>query len=122
VSDHKIAGCCTLCDKPCFEVMQVNDPHERNPGEPKRLGQPMNDSARITFLLYDGTKTDLTFCGECADLPLAPLFIELWAKNMRTWLRELGNERPEWFMKQYTNGLLCEIGRKTWKELVKRNG
>lgn len=123
MSGYKITGCCSLCDAPCFEVLETQGSGDRNPGEPKRIGQPLPEATRISFLLYDGTKTDLTFCSDCAGLPsLAPYFIELWAKNVRSWMRELGDSRPEWFVKQYANGLLCEIGRKTWKELVRENG
>ena len=120
-SDFKIAGACTLCDKPCFEVMQVYEAHERLPGEPKRLGPPFEDAARVTFLLMDGSKMSLTFCEACA-VALAPeQYIDIWRKVLRSWMREIvGNEarHMNWFPPQFANSLLCELGREPWKELM----
>lgn len=120
---HKIAGCCTICDEPCFEVLARWDDHERHPGEPKRLGSPTEDAVRITFLLYDGTRTDLTFCGNCAADLQPDQYLEIWRKNIRSWMRELsekpeGERNPEWFGRQFANGLLDEMGRQKWKELT----
>lgn len=114
---HKIAGCCSLCDAPCFEVLEVWAPHERNPGEPKRLGGPVDGAVRVTFLLFNGRTTDMTFCSGCAEDVNAAYYPALWRKNIAGWLREQkGN--PEKFKDEFENGLLCELGRKTWEELV----
>ena len=101
MTDHKITGMCSICDHACFVGP----------------GIATEDSVLITFLLYDGTKTDLTFCGACAEDSMQLVFGELWKKNLRSWLRELGEERPKWFVHQLENGILCELGRTKWKEL-----
>lgn len=123
LSEYKISGHCTLCDEPCFDIVQVQEAHERRPGEPKRIGPPLEGSMRITFLLFDGTRTDLTFCADCS-AGLAPdSYIEIWRKNLRSWMRELSEKpeaerKPEWFMRQFSGGLLCEVGRQNWKDLT----
>lgn len=121
---YHVAGSCALCGKQCFEVMALHDEHERLPGEPKRLGAPNKDAHRITFLLMDGTKAMLTFCGECAEQPKEAHYTEMWRRVIRTWMREL-SEKPEdernptWFPLQFSNGLLCELGRSPWTEVWK---
>lgn len=120
MSPHKIIGCCTNCDKPCFEVTAVWGADERTPGEPKQLGSPLDGSVRVTFMLFDGTKTSLTFCAACSG-PWS--YHEIWRKNLRSWMRELswkaeGERMPEWFQRQFSNGLLCEMGRQLWTEAI----
>lgn len=119
MSEFKIAGCCTLCDTPCYDVLATWGADERYPGEPKRLGQP-GDGSRITFMLLDGSKADLTFCSSCAESLNPSLYIPIWHKVLRSWKREMGPDKvePDWFLKSYENGLLAEMGRKTLKELV----
>lgn len=122
MSEYKIIGCCTVCDKQCFEVTAMYREGERFPGEPKQLGAPLEGSVRINFMLIDGTKTSLTFCADCANAPME--YSEIWQKNMRSWIRELsfkpeGERSPEWFQRQFSNGLLCEMGRQLWTEAVK---
>lgn len=121
----KVGGYCTICDVPCFEVMAMYGEGERLPGEPKQIGPPLEGAVRITFLLFDGTKTSLTFCGDCsADIPPSE-YNEIWQKNIRSWMRELSfkaavDRNPPWFKGQFSNGLLCEMGRELWTEAVKR--
>lgn len=124
MSEVKISGACTLCDAMCFEVLGVFEEHERRPGEPKQLGVPNPDAVRISFVLFDGTKTGLTFCGECASSPLHEQYTPIWRKNIRSWQRQLSDKseterNPEWFLRQFSNGILCEMGRQQWTELVK---
>lgn len=120
MSEFKIAGACTCCDAMCFEVMSRNEAHERRPGEPKRLGKPNDDATRITFLLFDGTKTNLTFCGACATALNPDKYLEIWRKVMRSWLREQEDKQDQhqhWFPAQYANGLLVELGRIKFKDI-----
>ncbi len=120
--EFKIAGCCSSCDQPCFEVIQTWSDGERYPGEPKRLGKPLQGAVRIAFMLMDGSKADLTFCASCG-ATLAPAeYTPLWRKVIRSWQRELdkdhaGEPRPDWFARQFDNGLLAEMGRTSWQEL-----
>lgn len=117
MSGKKIAGCCSLCDKPCFEVLARWEKHEKRAGEPKRLGPPMEDSVRVTFLLFNGRRTDMTFCGQCAETLSPDSYPTLWRKNLAGWMREQNGD-PSKFMDEFANGLLCELGRTSWKELV----
>jgi len=120
---HKIGGCCSKCDTPCFEVVQVFDSTEERAGEPKKLGAPLPDSVRVTFLLYDGTQCDLTFCGSCAQELCPAWYVGLWKKCINSWVRELDRKpeaarRPGWLYKQFYNGLLAEVRRVSWKDMI----
>ena len=121
MSDVKLSGCCTLCDEPVFEVVARWQEGERHAGEPRRLGPPLDHARRITFLLLDGSTNDLTFCASCMESLTPAQYPAIWQKNLRSWQREL-NEKPgssmTWLEKQFGNGLLCELVRKTWKELI----
>lgn len=126
MSEHKVIGGCTRCDERCFEVLAMHEAHERRPGEPKQLGKPVEGAVRIEFMLFDGAKTSLTFCANCSTGKLEPDFTALWQKNLRSWGRELAEKpeaerMPDWYKKQFANGLLCEMGRVLWSEAV-RNG
>lgn len=121
MSDYKVTGYCTTCDTPVFEIMARYAEHERHPGEPKQIGRPNEDTLRIRFGLYDGTITDLTFCGACAEKLSADDYHEIWRKILRSWLREMdgGNEKHQnWFMPQFANGILLELGRVKMRELI----
>jgi hypothetical protein len=100
--------------------MAVWDKGEKNEGEPKRMGQPMNDSVRITFLLFDGRRTDMTVCGACAESLTAEQYALLWRKNLAGYMREQDGN-PEKFKHQFTNGILCELSRTTWQDLVEQS-
>ena len=117
VSEVKIAGCCTTCDELCFEVMARWETHERYPGEPKRLGPPMNDATRVTFLLIDGSRADFTFCGDCAAKLDPTQYPEIWRKALRSFQREMSDTARPWFATQFQNSILSEMGRVKWTEL-----
>lgn len=119
---YKIAGACTVCNQTCFEVLQTWGNGERYPGEPKRLGRPEAGAVRITFLLLDGSKADLTFCGDCAELLAPSQYTDIWRKVMRSWDREMrvSGQDPnaqDWYVKQFGNGLLVELNRTPWTEI-----
>lgn len=114
---YKVSGCCSLCDQPAFEIICRWESHERRPGEPKRIGLPLEGSQRITFLLYNGRRTDMTFCGACSETLSPDHYTLLWRKNLGGYLREQDGN-PEKFKEEFANGLLCELGRIEWKELV----
>ena len=116
--EYKISGCCSACDEPCFEVLARWDTHERYPGEPKRLGPPMNEATRVTFLLYDGSRADFTFCGACAKALNPTQYVDIWRKALRSFLREMSETARPWWNTQFQNGLLCEMGRVNWKEIT----
>lgn len=120
MSEYKKAGCCTLCDEPCFEVISTWDAHERYPGEPKRLGKVVGDATRISYMLLDGRSCDLTFCEDCAQTVNQTHYVEIWEKVCRTWRREMkttGTPVPDWYYEQFNNGLLSEMGRVLWRDL-----
>ena len=117
VTEVKIAGCCTCCDELCFEVLARWDTHERYPGEPKRLGPPMNDATRVTFLLYDGSRADFTFCGNCAASLNPGQYTDIWRKTLRSFLREMSETARPWLNTEFSNGLLVEMGRIPWDKV-----
>lgn len=68
MSSHKIAGCCSVCDAPCFEVLERYTQGPRR-GEPKVLGRPLPGARRVTVARMSGRQTDWTFCGDCEMRP-----------------------------------------------------
>lgn len=124
MTDYKIAGHCTICDAPCFEIIAVYEAHERLPGEPKTVGPPLDGATRISYMLMDGTKTMLTFCAGCTVTVSSAQYVDIWRKVIRSWTRELseklvGERNPEWYHREFANGILCEMGRVLWTEAVK---
>lgn len=125
MSEFIIAGHCMRCDGPCFEIRTVYKDNERRPGEPKQIGPPLSGSQRIAFILFDGSRADITLCAGCANGFAPEHYPELWRKILRSWLREISAkpeaDRPlhdDWFHKQFANGLLSEMGRRHWTEIV----
>lgn len=118
MSHYKIAGCCTVCDEPCFEVVSTWAEHERYPGEPKRLGPVIGDATLISFMMLDGTKADMTFCAGCAESLSPTQYTEIWRKVIRSWKREIEltkEEKPDWYWQSFSNGILTEMGRVLWR-------
>lgn len=119
---HKIAGHCTLCGEECFNIIERYSDTERRPGEPKRIGLPHDGTTRITFLLIDGTRMDLTFCQTCTASLTADSYPSIWQKVIASWARELEEkgetERPDWFNRQFDNGMLSEMSRVLVKDLL----
>ena len=116
--NYKIAGCCSLCDNPVFEVMAVWEEGTLRVGEPKRLGVANDGATRVSFLLLLGGYTDMTFCVDCAAGLNAEHYTMLWRKNLAGYLRQQDN-RTEKFADQFSNALLCEIGRVDLKDVLK---
>ena len=115
-SPIKLPASCTICDEPCFEVLARWDEGEERAGQIKRPGPPLPDSTRITFLLFDGTRADMTFCGRCAASLTHLQYPGIWRKVVNSWKPEIGDRIPAWFSRQPGNGMLLELGRKLWTE------
>lgn len=122
MSNYKIIGHCTLCDGECFDILERYAAGERRPGEPKRIGQPHDGATRITFLLLDGSRMDLTFCAACTSRLTTESYTPIWRKVIRSWTREFEEkgtaDRPRWFNKQFENGLLSEMSRTPMKDVL----
>lgn len=111
MSPHKIPGGCSICDELVYEVKQTHE------GEPKKFGRPTDDATRIEFLLFNGRRTSMTFCGSCAEHLTPEQYTLLWRKNLAGYMREQGGN-PEKFKEEFANGLLCELVRFNVKELT----
>lgn len=116
MSGHKIGGCCSLCDQPVFDITAVWDDGVRK-GEPKAIGAPNDGAVQVAFLLLSGGYTTMTFCGGCAESLSVEHYTLLWRKNLAGYMREQ-NGNPEKFADQFTNILLCELGRQQLRELA----
>lgn len=108
-SPHKIGGCCSLCDEPCFEIMALWDEGELRAGEPKATGAPNKGTTTVSFLLLSGSYTSMTFCANCAKSLAPEHYTLLWRKNLAAYAR--GGAAPEKFADEFANVLLCELGR-----------
>jgi hypothetical protein len=108
----KVAGCCSKCDLEVFAVRQ----RDKKTGLPVRLGAPSDDAMRLTFLLMDGSRMDLTFCRDCAS-NLAPTDLAaLWRRVMESWVHE--SPSHQWPRTQVNNGIVALLGAKAWKEVA----
>ncbi len=109
---RKITGCCSRCDAEVFEVLERDA--ERMP---KRIGAPLENAVRVTFVMVDGTLMDLTFCRECADA-LTPEELQwLWRRVVKSWIDQSGADHP-WLKTQAANGLLAVHHARPWKEVA----
>lgn len=109
----KFIGCCSKCDKEVFKVERRN-PETR---APVTVSTPYEDAERLTFVLVDGTRMDLTFCTACADSLQPGEFPFLWQRVMASWVAESGADHP-WLKSQRDNGILGFIARKRFKEIA----
>jgi len=119
MSDIKVIGSCSICDKEVFDIVERFGPAEENAGRPKRIGAPHDDAMRIGFMLASGEQMDLTFCQSCAEALTDEDYHELWQKVLRSWVAELGDRRPEWLTPMLGNGILCELGKQSWKDVMR---
>jgi len=117
--DIKVVGCCSTCNKEVFEIIERFPPDSVLAGKPRRLGPPNEDAVRLTFILASGAEMDLTFCNACADGLSNEDYAELWQKVMRSWAAEMGNLRPAWFVQMASNGILGEVGRQGWQDVMR---
>lgn len=121
MSPYFVSGCCTVCDELCMEVLARWGENERYPGEPKRLGKPVDGATKTTCLLYGGSLSTFLMCGNCAGTFNPEKYVGLWQKSLRSWLREMRltpphPERDKWFRSMLEDGILTEVGRVTFKE------
>lgn len=108
----KLNGCCTLCDKEVFEVVR-RDPETR---APIQVGKPLENAMRLTFVLADGTKMDLTFCAECLPNLLPGSYQFLWKRVLASWVAQSGADHP--FVKtQGSNAILGLLNQRRWLEV-----
>lgn len=105
----KVAGLCSKCDAEVYEVRQ-RDPRT---GLPQRLGAPMPNAHRVTFLLMNGSQMDLTFCHDCVTALEPTQFPWLWQRVMVSWAAE---HRSEWAKTQLNNGIVGLLGMRPVRE------
>ena len=108
----KVNGCCSKCDKEVFEVVR-RDPETR---EPVQIGKPLENAMRLTFILANGSKMDLTFCSDCALGLLPGEYGFLWRRVQASWVAQSGADHP--FVKtQGSNTILGLLNQRRWLEV-----
>jgi len=83
----KKTGCCTMCDKEVFEIVQRYAQDSPIKKEPMKIGKPYPEAVLKVFVLMDGSTMDLTFCDQCDPEPKD--FPVIWKKVLKSWAREL---------------------------------
>lgn len=84
---RKITGCCTICDKEIYEVL------DRFPNkEPRRIGKPL-DLIQRDYILTNGNRFTLSFCKECNPGPKE--YPAMWRKIMNSFIYEQSKEFSE---------------------------
>jgi hypothetical protein len=109
----KLTGCCSRCDVEVFDVV-TRDPETRHP---KRLGRAHEDAMRVSFLLVNGSRMDLTFCAACANELQPADYPALWTRVMVSWVAE-GQQDNEWAKSQVNNGIVGLLHQQPWREVT----
>lgn len=109
----KLLGCCAKCDREVYDIAQ-RDSATR---QPIRLGAAHEDATRVTFLLLNGTRMDLTFCKPCADGLQPHDYPFLWQRVMCSWVAQSGADHP-WPKSQTDNGIMAIAYVQPWKEVA----
>lgn len=134
----KILGCCTLCDGPIFEVTEQYGPGSHPlAGKPRRVGMPLDGTKRVTLLLANGNRTDVTLCEECEvtaeNLPrIHQRLRESWAYEGTNGKRENLGAMPLDLEQQWVTGR-CQLSevdnvpigilyQEPWVETIAREG
>ncbi len=79
----KINGCCTICDKPVYEVVNRFPEGHILQGKVDRIGQPLDKAMIVTYVLSNGSATTLTVCEGCIEDARAELSA-VWLKCQRS--------------------------------------
>ena len=112
MSEPKIPGACTCCDKPLFEVKTIDPDTKRA----RQITVPTEDACRLLFVLKSGSQMDLTFCAACADSLAPAQYPFLWSRVMRSWIAEAGVDHPT-VKEQSKNSILGIVRRQKWTEV-----
>ena len=130
----KHLGRCTLCDEPCFEILETFTKGDVA-GFAKKLGRPLETAMRVTVILMDGSHSDVTLCSSC---PVTPETLPLLHQQMlETWAFEGSNGKREqmggksldlaqewqmgaWQLTQFRNIPLGILHEETWQEAMGR--
>lgn len=107
----KLFGCCSKCDVEVFDIVERKENRE-----PNRAGAPHDDAVRLTFILVDGTRMDLTFCKPCADTLSEYDYAYLWQRVMLSWAAESPGHPHQ--KSQVDNGIMALSHRQPWKEVA----
>ncbi len=75
-------GCCSICDKQCFDLFH------NKAGDLTGVGDPREDAIRAGLLLTNGTITDMTFCEQCSPHIEANV-ADIWARMMLAYAVQL---------------------------------
>lgn len=87
----KQPGLCTLCATPCFEVrLRYDDKFRHLNGRIRALGKPLPNAWKVTLLLLDGSRMDLTVCETCVN-GVESKVPELWGNVLESYREELSD-------------------------------
>lgn len=87
----KLVGCCSVCDKAVFDIIEIYPAHHPYAGEPRRLGAPQEDALQLQVLLSDGQHIGVTVCSECM-LSGKVSYNDLWERILFSWGFEVSDE------------------------------
>lgn len=132
----KLIGCCSVCDKEVFKILEVYPQEHPYAGEPRRAGRPLEDAVRATILLTDGKKLDITLCEACYEV--SELHISLiWKRLLYSWAQEVTPEnlqalgKPQlnkrqreqvdkWLVEMQSQAILGIVYAERWTEIKER--
>ena len=135
MSDRKRASCCSACHREVFDaISRFEEPHPYA-GQIQRAGAPHADAVRVTFVLTDGSRANMTFCVDC-ETKIAPENLpDVWRNVMaafafeRKWYKALtGRARSDAVQAAVDDDLLALadkvplgiIASERWTDIIKR--
>jgi len=106
-------GHCHVCGECLFEVLTTYPFDHKWSGIPKTLGLPLDKALRVTLLLIDGNRIQITMCDTCVDGLTQENLKFIYRNILLGWKAEIGDEaeKYKWFSdkhRQFLLGVVCE--------------
>lgn len=87
----KQPGLCSLCGTECFEIkLRYDDKFRHLNGRVRQVGKPHDNAWKVTLLLTNGARMDLTVCSECL-ATVEQRVPELWNNVLESYREELSD-------------------------------
>lgn len=92
----KRAGSCLCCGEAAYQILAVHPDGHPLAGHPSRVGPMLPDSVQVSFLMSDGSESDITFCLDCARALTPAHYPRVWDRVIDATDRmvTLANRRP----------------------------
>lgn len=104
---RNLLGCCVLCDKEVFEIFQRARRDAAIGRIPLKIGRPHPEARRVTLVLANGRRMDVSLCGDCEATPQT--LPELWRIVRRGLAIEGRNEYRDAYTREAGRGRIHRL-------------